>query len=175
MIRLFNRIVALVLGLALAAAGVVVIIEAVSTWTSSGFLVVPGTSWLKSFETTPWSAPIVIAISSGVAVVGILLLVFEVRPERKRVVPYQTDTAGEWQLMRRSTETHLQRRLTAQVPTSPIKARLKPGRKWSLAVKARSAASTRSVLETAGKSELHALHAPENSQVQVKTTGAKTS
>lgn len=173
MIRLVNRLLALLIGLALAAGGALVIIEGIWTWTGSGFVWIPGGQWLSSFETTPWSAPAVIGISVAVAVVGLVLLLVEIRPQRHRVVPYPTTTGGDWLLLRRSTEAHLQRRVAAQVPTTPIRARLKPGaRAWSLKIKARAARSTAPELERVARAELEALHAPDASRVRVKATGA---
>lgn len=173
MIRLVNRILAFVIGAAIAAAGLLVIIEGVATWTNSGFLWIPGKQWLSAFKTTQWSAPIVVGVSIGVAVAGFLLFVIEVRPQPKRVVPYRTDSDAEWLLLRRSTEGHLQRRLSAQVPTSPIKARIKArSSRWSLIVRARAASTTRPILESAARSELEALHAPGSPRIRVRTTGA---
>lgn len=173
MIRLVNRVITFVVGAALLAGGLLVVVEALWTWTNSGFVWIPGHQWLTSFETTAWSAPIVIAVSTGVTIIGLLLLVAQVRPQPKRVVPYQTSAGVDWVLLRRSTEAHLSRRLATQVPVSPIKTRLKPKvHKWVLTVTARAAQSTRPVLEEAAQSELAVLHAPSPSQVKVKTSGA---
>jgi hypothetical protein len=172
MARLLNRLAALLVGAVLIAGGALVIIEAVWTWTGSGFVWIPGRSWLTSFKTTPWSNNLVIAISIGVAIVGFVLLVVEVRPQRKRVARYRSDH-GTWLLMRRSTEAHLSRRLETAVPTSPIKVRLSPrALRWRVMVTARAARSTRPALEAAARAELDQLHAP-STKVQVRTTGAK--
>jgi hypothetical protein len=173
MIRLFNRVLALVIGAILAAGGALVIIEGFWTWTNSGFVWIPGEEWLSAFKTTPWSARIVIAVSAAVAAAGFLLLLLELRPHPKRVIPFQTQTAGEWLLIRRSTEAHLQRRLSAKVPTTPIRVRIKSrSHRWSLTVKARAASSIRPVLQGAGRSELALLHAPESCRVRVQTARA---
>src|ERR1700677_2873857 len=119
MIRVGNRLLAFVLGALLIGAGLLVIIEGVWTWTNSGFVWIPGEQWLRSFETTPWSDTLVIAASAAVAVLGLGLLLLEVRSPRARVLPYHTDTPIEWLLLRRSTERHLSRRL-ARVPTSGV-------------------------------------------------------
>ena len=133
--RVFNRLLVLVLGVALAAAGVLVVVEAIWAWTGSGFVGFSGRQWLVSFRTTPWSAPIVIAISVAVAVVGLVLVVVELRPQRKRHAVFASES-GEWLLLRRSTEGHLQRRLTAQVPVDVVKVRLVPrSLRWRLKVK----------------------------------------
>ncbi len=172
--RLVNRLVALIIGAALAAGGVLVAIEAVWTWTGSGFVWIPGNQWLQSFKSTAWSSNLVIAVSVGVGVLGLVLLALELRPQRKRVVRYQTDQ-GTWLLLRRSTEAHLARRLEQAMPTSPIKARLNPKAvRWRLKVTARAARSSRPDLEAAARAELERLHAPAV-RVQVKTTGAAKS
>ena len=115
LMRVFNRLFLLVLGVALAAAGVLVVIEAAWAWAGSGFVGAPVGQWLATFKATPWSAPIVIAISVAVAAAGLVLVVLEVRPQRKRHAVFATGS-GEWLLLRRSTEGHLQRRLAAQSP-----------------------------------------------------------
>ncbi len=172
--RVFNRLFALVLGVAVAAGGVLMIIEAIWTGTNSGFVWIPGNEWLTSFKTTSWSSTANIAISIAVAVVGLILLLAEIRPQRKRVAKYSTDS-GNWLLLRRSTENHLQRRLAAEVATSPIKVRLKPrALRWRLKVKARAAGTTRPVLEAAARKELARLHAPDSSRIDVKATRVRT-
>jgi hypothetical protein len=158
---------------ALAAAAVLVVIEAVWAWTGSGFVWVPGRRWLTSFKTTPWSATIVIAVSVAVAAAGLILVLVEVRPQRKRHAEFATD-GGDWLLLRRSTEAHLERRLATQVRTSPVKVRLRPrSLRWRLKVTARAASSTKPALQTAARDELRRLHAPGASKVEVTTTGAR--
>ena len=171
--RVFNRLLVLALGVVIAAAGVLVILEAVWTWTNSGFLWIPGREWLNSFKSTPWSDPTVIGISIAVAAVGLVLVVAELRPQRKRHAPFSTDQ-GDWLLLRRSTEAHLQRRLATQVPVSPIKVRLKPrALRWRLKVRARAAPTTKPALRDAAQTELGRLHAPPTSTIDVTTTKAK--
>lgn len=175
MITVFNRVLLAVIGLILVAGGALVIIEAIWSWTGNGFVWIPGDTWLASFEHTAWSDPAAIAINVGVGVLGLLLFIAEVIPRRPRVVPFPTDKQGEWMLLRRSAEAHLQRRLAAEVPTSPIRARLRTGpRRWTLRIRARAAASTKPALERSGQAELAALRAPDASRVRVATTGATT-
>jgi len=173
MSTVFNRVLLAVVGLILVAGGALVIIQAIWTWTGNGFVWIPGDSWLSSFEHTAWSDPAAIAISIGVGALGLLLFAYEVIPRRPRVVPLATDSRGEWVLLRRSAEAHLQRRLAAEVPVSPIRARLKTGPlRWTLRIRARAAASTEPALQARGQAELAALRAPEGSRVRVETTGA---
>ncbi len=164
-----NRLLALVIGAVLVAGGLLVIIEAIWTWTGSGFVWIPGHEWLTSFKTTPWSDSLVIAISIGVAIVGLVLLFVEVRPHPKRAAGFATDR-DTWLLLRRSTEASLSRRLKASVPVSRIRARLSPRGRWRLKVSARAASSSRPTLEAAARAEMERLHAPK-ARVQVRTTG----
>ena len=171
--RVFNRLLLLVLGVALVAAGVLVVVEAVYAWTGSGPVGAFVPQWLATFKTTPWSAPIVIAISAAVAAAGLVLVLVEVRPQRKRLAVFATDS-GDWLLLRRSTEGHLQRRLTARVPTDVVKVRLTPrSQRWRLKVRARAASTTRPVLQSAAREELGRLHAPASSTVAVTTSGPR--
>ena len=150
MTAVFNRVLLTVLGLALVAGGLLVIIEGIWSWTGNGFVWIPGHTWLSSFKSTAWSDPVTIAISVAVGAVGFVLFVVEAVPRRARVAPFPTENTGEWMLLRRSTEGHLQRRLSAQVPVSPIRARLNPKpRLWTLKIKARAAATTGPDLERA--------------------------
>ena len=164
-----NRLLALVLGAAILAGGLLVMLEAIWAWTGSGFVWIPEQQWLHAFKTTEWSKNLVIAISVGVALVGLILLLAELRPQRKRLAPFETDH-DSWFLLRRSAEGYLDRRLEATVPTTPIKTRLNPKGRWRVKVSAKAASSTRPALEAAAKAELERLHAPA-ARVQVRTTG----
>jgi hypothetical protein len=171
-VTVFNRLFALVLGAAILAGGLLVMLEAIWAWTGSGFVWIPGNQWLRAFKTTMWSDNLVIAISIGVAIVGLALLVAQVRPQRPRLARFETDH-DTFVLLRRSTEASLGRRLAEVVPTAPISARLNPKGRWRLKVTARAARSTRPELLAAARGELQRLHAPD-ARVQVRTTGKAT-
>ena len=97
-------------------------------------------------------------------------------PDGPRVVPFPTENTGDWVLLRRSTEAHLQRRLAAQVSDQPHQSPAEPQARsrWTLKIRARAAASTKPALEQAARAELAALRAPQASRVRVDTTGATT-
>jgi hypothetical protein len=173
MTRVVDRVLLTVIGLVLVAGGMLIIVEAIWSWTNNGFVWIPGDGWLHSFETTAWSDPATISISVAAGALGLLVFVWATWPRRARAAAFPTEQGGQWSLLRRSTEAHLQRRLAAQVPVSPIKARLNPRpNHWSLKVKARAAASTRPALEASARAELAALRAPGSPRVSVSTTGA---
>jgi hypothetical protein len=171
--RVFNRLFLLVLGVALVAAGVLVVVEAVYAWTGAGSVGAFVPQWLATFTTTPWSAPIVIAVSAAVAAAGLVLVLAEVRPQRKRHAVFTTES-GDWLLLRRSTEGYLQRRLSAEVPVDAVKVRLTPrSARWRLKVRARAASAARPALQSAARKELGRLHAPAASTAVVTTTGPR--
>lgn len=75
--RVLLRVLAPLLGLALAAAGVVAVIEVVAAWVrtpATTGLLVPWPDWRTSLEGLTWADAPVPAIAIGVAVVGLLLV-----------------------------------------------------------------------------------------------------
>lgn len=73
--RVINRLLAALLGLVLLIAGLVAAIEIlVSLFGGTQFLV-PTDTWLSTLRATPWNAESVVLVSTGVLVVGVVLLV----------------------------------------------------------------------------------------------------
>jgi Family of unknown function (DUF6286) len=75
--RVLLRILAPLLGLALAAAGVLLVIEVVVAWIrtpATAGVIVPWPDWQATLSALTWNQPPVAPIAIGVAVVGLLLL-----------------------------------------------------------------------------------------------------
>lgn len=76
--RVLLRVLAPLLGLVIAASGVLLALEVVAAWTRidavQGGVLVPWTEWRATLETTTWSASLVAWIAIGVAVAGLLLV-----------------------------------------------------------------------------------------------------
>ncbi|SHK61998.1 hypothetical protein SAMN05443637_10925 [Pseudonocardia thermophila] len=75
--RVLLRLLAPVLGLALAAAGVLLAIEVIVGWTRPGEatgVLVPWPDWKSALEATTWADPAVLGTGFGIAVVGLLLV-----------------------------------------------------------------------------------------------------
>jgi len=76
--RVLLRLLAPVLGLALAAAGVLLAIEVVAAWTRLGTdqagVIVPWPQWQAGLASTSWSEPLVAGIAIGTAVLGLVLM-----------------------------------------------------------------------------------------------------
>src|SRR5687768_11692959 len=76
--RVLLRTVAPLIGVGLAAVGVLLVIEVVAAWVSPAAatgLVVPWPRWRAALEHTSWDQGLVTAIAFGVALFGLLLLV----------------------------------------------------------------------------------------------------
>ena len=71
------RVLAPVLGLALAAAGVIVVIEVLAAWVRpvEGGLLVPWPDWLATLAGLSWNASPVRGIAIGLGVAGLLLMI----------------------------------------------------------------------------------------------------
>lgn len=74
--RVLLRVLAPLLGLALAAAGVLLVIEVVAAWVSPATdgLLVPWPDWRTTMETLAWADAPVPAVAIGVGVLGLLLV-----------------------------------------------------------------------------------------------------
>ena len=172
--RVFNRLLIFALGVALAGLGFIATVEAV--WTGLGYRLLwfPGQAWLRTLQSTAWSTRSVEIGAAIAAFVGMVLLVAEIRPWRKRLVRTGADGDGVWLLHRRSTEQLLSRRVARQVVSGPIKARLSIGaQRWKLSLRTHVAASNAPALRAAAEAELARLGAPARSKVFVHTTRNK--
>ena len=86
--RVLLRILAPLLGLALAAAGVLIAVEVVAAWvrpTAATGLVVPWPDWRAALENLTWAQTPVPAIAIVVAVVGLLLVLLGLSARRSDI------------------------------------------------------------------------------------------
>lgn len=86
--RVLLRILAPLLGLAIAAAGVLVVIEVVAAWVrtpATTGLLVPWPDWRASLDTLTWSDAPVPGIAIGVGVLGLLLVLLGLLARRRDV------------------------------------------------------------------------------------------
>lgn len=94
--RVFDRVVAIVLGLVLLGLGVLVTVEVI--WSNgmgrSGHLVLPYESSSRYLHHHTWSSGPVRAISAAVAVVGLILLLLELKRRRPATLTMAGSSAG---------------------------------------------------------------------------------
>ncbi len=172
--RVFNRLLVFALGMALAGLGFIAMVEAIWTGLGYQFLWFPGQAWLRTLQTTSWSTRSVEVGAAIAAFAGLVLLVAEIRPWRKRLARTEAGGDGVWLLHRRSTEQLLSRRVAREVPATPIKARLSIGsRRWKLSLRTHASASRAPALRAAAEAELARLGAPVSSKVLVRTSKNK--
>ena len=85
--RALLRVLAPLLGIALAAAGVLVVIEVVAAWVlpgTEGGLLVPWPDWAATLASLSWNESPVPGIAIGVGVVGLLLMIVGLAARRAR-------------------------------------------------------------------------------------------
>ena len=89
--RALLRVLAPLLGIALAAAGVIVVIEAGAGWVRpdmQGGLLVPWPDWMATLAGLSWNEPPVPGIAIGVGVAGLLLMIVGLTARRTDVRLY---------------------------------------------------------------------------------------
>ena len=93
--RVLLRVLAPLLSLAVAAIGVLVVVEVVAAWVNpaSTGLLVPWAGWRSALENTLWSAGPVLYIAIGVGVVGLILLLIGMLA-RRHDIDLQSPSAG---------------------------------------------------------------------------------
>jgi Family of unknown function (DUF6286) len=88
--RLLNRPLAFILAAALAAAGIIVIIEVIAVHLSAGPLVLHWTTWYRWAGKTRWNQLVVQAWSVILIVIGAGILALELKPRRVTRLPLRS-------------------------------------------------------------------------------------
>jgi uncharacterized protein DUF6286 len=86
-VRFLLRFLSPLFGLVLAAAGVLILLEAITAWVApaSSPLVVPWPTWQRALTAATWSSSTVTATATGIAVVGVLVLLVGLAARRHDV------------------------------------------------------------------------------------------
>jgi hypothetical protein len=134
--RALNRLLSLLLGLALAVAGVIVVIEVILAAAGESFVALPANRWLGWLKATSWSTASVMAILAPMTLVGLMLLLAELRPWRSRQIRAPVGGRGEWWLLRGSTEAYLRRDLQSKTVANRVRPKLSTrGGPWRVQLK----------------------------------------
>lgn len=167
--RVFNRLLVVLMGLALIGAGVIAALEVVLAGVGQGFVWVPGRSWLHELRTTPWSASPVVIAFSVLAGVGVLLFVVEIRPWRERRVPLDVAGAGRWWLLTSSLEAALRRRIAEVSDDRRSRAKVKTrGRRWRIRLSASASQEAGRSFEQVARAEMARLGCPVPQTVRAR-------
>lgn len=92
--RLFNRLFGLLLGLALAGAGGIAVVEVILAAIGDHFVLFPADHWLNALRSTQWHSVPATVGSAVAAGVGLVLLIAEIRPWRPRRIRLSVPGAG---------------------------------------------------------------------------------
>jgi hypothetical protein len=165
--RAFNRVLSLLLGLALLAGGLLVAAEVAAALLDRGALVIPTRRWADELrETTFADAQVVFGV---IAAVGLVLFVAEVRRWPKRRISLAGDQQRSWWVLRRSLEQQLGRAVTTGTAATGARARVRSRRRrLRVRVDADAARTAKPAVEQSAASMLEQLVGPDRSQIRVR-------
>lgn len=112
---LVNRVLGVVLGLLLAAAGVLLIVETIAAASTADPVAVDRRALTSTLEESTWNDPLIVAIAVGLVVVGLLLLLLQVWPRQPEELPLRGTADRRATVDRRA----LAQRLTASALEDP--------------------------------------------------------
>jgi hypothetical protein len=159
--RVLNRLAAAVLGLALLAFGLLVAVEAILFGAGRPAWLLPLNRWYAGLTTTTYADPLVRDVAIVLAVVGLLILLLQLRPWPPDQLVVGGDGVARWRVRRRSVERQVARevdRLTSVVgATASVRGR--PDL-WRVRVHALARPEQRDEVRQAARAALDRLAAP---------------
>ena len=156
--RAFNRLASLVLGLLLVAGGVLLAAEAIMVLLNRPPVLVPLSSWYDWLRSVTLNGAVVLAV------LGLVLLVAQLRPWRPVRVPVTVD--DNWYVQRRGAEHGLVRAVDDVPGVTGAKAKV--GKRWRCRVWATGDADSRADVDAAIDEELNRMSVPDGRRVRVK-------
>jgi Family of unknown function (DUF6286) len=163
-----NRIATGLLGLVLLAGGLLVALEVALV---AGGLdpLLPLDAWRRELTTTPLSDRRVLVTSVVVGVLGLLVLVAQLRPWPPRRVLIGEPDGTEWWVFRRSVERSIEAAANAVTGVAGARAAVRgPERRWRLRMSAQASPERLDAIQRAIRAELQRLSAPEDVPVGVR-------
>ncbi len=164
--RTANRVASVLLAGALLIGGVAVAVQAVLLSLNRPPLL-DTASWLNTLSGTLWREPTVRAVAGGTLLLGLAILVAQVR--RWTPVRVSADERDGWYLHRRCVERRLTDAASAVPGVRRARARLRRhDGQWRPRVRATGDPAARAEIEFAVHQELHRLTAPRPARVDVR-------
>jgi hypothetical protein len=166
--RLVNRVASTLLGILLIVGGLVAAAEAVAAYRGQQPLFLPLREWHDRLVSTTYADRTVLLVSIGVGLLGLLILISELRRGRPREVDLRPEHNARWQLQRHS----LQQQLAASVAGVPgigsphVEVDGKPSA-WSVRVRAAGRPDQLDDVRAAARSVLVRLDAPRDVGLRV--------
>jgi hypothetical protein len=167
--RALNRLLSLLLAMALISGGLLVAAEAAAALVGQPPLLVPAAQWAADLRGRSFANQDMQLVLSGVAVVGLMLFVAEVWPWPKRLVALGQDEHGFWWLHRRSAEKQVRRIINRATIATKTRVRLQPRQAaWNLQIDATAASEARGDIEQRARALLAQLGGPQTTSVTVR-------
>lgn len=107
--RIINRLLAFVLGVALVTVVGVALVEVAWAVSGRGPVVVPWQRWQAALVRRRWDDPELVAIAVGLVLVGLVLLIIELVPRRPLQLPLQSPQSRRVSIDRRGLQERLRR------------------------------------------------------------------
>lgn len=159
--RVLNRLASLLLGLALLAGGLLVVVEAVLVGLDREPLVIDRQGWYETLTSTRFSDGDFLAVAIGVGVLGLLILVLQLR--RWRPTRLSVPVAEGWHVQRQSAERVLAGAAGGQPGVASARVRIRERRTgWHPYVTAVGDPTARPRVEDAVRAELARLAGHSN-------------
>lgn len=173
--RVFNRLLALLVALVLIGAGLWALAISIGHALNIGWR--PG--WLHFFDqslhqglqtvaTFPLADWRVLAAAAGLVVLGLLLLLLELRPWPPLIVFLAEDDTAKWWLHRATFEGALRSLVAKETAASGVRARLRGRRSWRLRVDATASPQVREEIEQLVRSSVERLGRAGDSAIRVR-------
>ena len=169
--RAFNRILSLLLGLALIAGGLLVVVEVVTAFVRDTPWPIRVDQWAATLRQQTFADTIPRIVFLAAAAVGLLLLVAEARPWPKRSLNLTSDGQRSWWLHRRSAERQIARAVRSGTSATAAKVRLRPS--WRLRVGVTASPEARPDIEQRARAAIQRLGGPQDAPVRVRIAKAR--
>lgn len=166
--RVANRIASALLGLALIAAGLLAVAEAVLAYLGRP-PILPLRQWYRQLTATTFADRATLLVAIGVAVLGLLILYAQAQRQPPQRVWLHDDAGTRWLFSRRA----LQHQIAAAVGgvtgvTAPRVRVVGKERRWAVKVRAAGRTEQRTAVQEAVRATLARLQAPAGVGVDVK-------
>jgi hypothetical protein len=172
--RAFNRILSLLLGLALITGGLLVVVEVVTAFVRDTPWPIRVDQWAATLRQQTFADTIPRIVFLATAAVGLLLLVAEARPWPKRSLNLTSDGQRSWWLHRRSAERQIARAVRSGTSATAAKVHLRPrGPSWRLRVGVTASPEARPDIEQRARAAIQRLGGPQDAPVRVRIAKAR--
>ncbi|MFK3979831.1 DUF6286 domain-containing protein [Micromonospora sp. NPDC050397] len=165
--RVVNRLASLLLAIILIGGGLLLAAEAAAVALDLPSLLIDRAAWFDALTGTTVDDPVVFAVAIAVGVVGLLILLTQLRPwtPQRLAVPL----ADGWHLHRRSVEKRLASAADRVPGVRDARARVRRrGNSWSSRIRANGDPSARPQVENAVRQELDRLAAPRVDRLDIR-------